>query len=475
MDPETSEDPPSYESVCEENALTSKQEIFLKSNLSDSFDDIIAKIEEGRNIAMICPAGTGKSYTLNKILEHYMDTKMHIASTATTGIASLLYTKGLGTTLHKQFKLRPASTRETYFDDWGYKKHKEDFKLINILMIDEISMLRCDLFEFVSMILCRVHNNTLPFGGIQVILSGDVLQLSPVNKENLDKVWCFESDLWKKLNLFYVDLGESKRQIDPLFRSMLDKLRVGDITDELEEYFKASENHVLPKERRFMKLMTTNAKVDAYNKRRLDEIPGDAFTFKAKVEAQTAVLEKELRDSIRALDKLQFKIGSQVVLIANHANGLYVNGNMGLIRGVTPINSCYSNKMEIMVLLYCNDREIKVTTHDFKLEKPVGRKLKVVATFSQYPIRLADACSFHSAQGCTFDYVEVDLANSYWASSIAYVGISRARTYEGLRVLNWNASAINYDRKAVKFIEELEMNRLKSNIDVLQIDKVNLA
>lgn len=430
-------------------------------------DKILETINEGKNIILHGCGGVGKSYLIEKITKELEDEKI-IFVTATTGIAALNVN---GTTLHSFSGLKPDIND---VDSMVKKiKKKRDvvkrWKTVDILIIDEISMLGVKTFIMLNSISQVIRKNKNPMGGIQVIFSGDFLQLPPVKDD-----FIFTCKEWNSLDIHPFILEKPYRYDDMNFFNMLMRIRKGICTDEdnkcLEKRVKCAKNYYarlenVTSQENLIKptiFLSKRNQVDEYNISELEKLKNKEIIFEADedvyevedVEYSEDYSENEEIDSRNAgfkllreelPNKLVFKKGAQVMLKVNLdiENGL-VNGSRGVITDIYPYAvyvKFISNKNTI-VPIYPYKREIKT-------------KGSIISR-SQIPLILAFAMTIHHSQGSTLDYATIDLGNSIFAEGQAYVALSRCRSIRNLFITEYTKSSIAANKVALDFVKKLE-------------------
>jgi ATP-dependent exoDNAse (exonuclease V) alpha subunit len=432
----------------------------------ETFEKVKRFLELGHNIFLTGAAGTGKSYNLRKIIEWADEKNMNVARTAMTGMASLQLE--CGETLHKCMGLMTC-TRLKDFDrvvnNYNFSdKTIHELKILDMIIIDEISMLRSDTLELCDAVLKHVNENDKPFGGIQVIFSGDFLQLPPIVKNEEKKLipnpWAFQSDIWRELNLKIIYLTEIKRQDDYKFCTALNMVRAGCANTALDEYFLNTKNTNFPEKIKPVRLMSTNKEVEKTNNSELLKLKTPIEKYEAKVTGKSEKLKNKIIKDCTAMQFLNLKVGAQVMILINDSNRRYVNGSMGKYLGITKTNVGHGIFQEsvkaVAVQLFDSGEEVVIPINMWKMEKrKEDGKIELEACFTQFPIKLAWAITIHKSQGMSIDYLDVNLSKCF-AEGMAYVALSRARNYEGLRVLNWSKRAIFCNKDAFNFYMDLK-------------------
>jgi hypothetical protein len=366
-------------------------------------------------------AGTGKSVLLRYFREH---TAKKVVIAAPTGIAAL---NVRGQTIHSLFRLAPQLHRKG-----GLAPNSRVcslLKRIKTLVIDEISMVRADLLDAVDERLREACKNDLPFGGVQVIMFGDVYQLPPVVEEGLmpyfeavhNGYFFFNALVWKQAEFKIYELTQVFRQKDPVFKDVLNAVRDGTVVDSQIEALNVRTSIPIPDEGT-VTLAPTNSLVTTINQQRLDQLPGEIHQYQATVTG-------EMKRSVFPTEEyLQFKKGAQVVLLKNDKDGRWVNGTVGKIEGL------FDDHIDVSIggIVYSLERETWeeiVYTYDRETQKV---EAKPASSFTQYPVRLAWALTIHKSQGQTYESVALDLTTATFAPGQLYVALSRATSLEGL-------------------------------------------
>ena len=377
------------------------------------------------NLFLTGRAGTGKTTLLRKFLAEAGDKAVIVAP---TGVAAM---NAGGQTIHSFFKLPP---RLIEAQDVRRLPNARVVRAVETVVIDEISMVRADMLDAIDRSLKLNRGSKRPFGGVRMILSGDLHQLppvvsnqeSPILQERFGGSYFFNTPAFKEAEFSLLALKHVFRQEDPRFLALLGALRSGRVTPTDEATLArlvskrsasdASETHVV--------LTPNNANAFRINQTRLAELPGEGKVFKADVQGQ-------FEDKAFPTESdLELKVGARVMLIRNDPEGRWVNGTLAHVEG-------FGSK-SVIVKIAGRVYEIEPAAwekyrYDFEMDtKKVKRE--VVGTFKQVPLRLAYAVTIHKAQGLTLDNVFIDFDSGMFAHGQAYVAFSRARTLEGLEI-----------------------------------------
>lgn len=370
-----------------------------------------------------------------------------IAVTSTTGTSALLLN---GTTVHSYLGVGYGNTSVKSLVDkiceWSWLRKR--WNELECLFIDEISMLDPELFDKLEEIARIVRRKQLPFGGIQIVLSGDFLQLPCVGTNN----FCFEAKSWNKCIKHTVYLNEIMRQGDNTFQEVLNKVRVGKIDEQVKNVLNTRIGAKLDNEFGIKPtgLYSQNNDVDLINDQELDELAADGRQFyEYKMEVifypgvtnKTACLDKFKKYCI-APETLQVCVGAQVMLLKNLdiPNGL-ANGSRGVITGFVS---------DTPLVKFLNGEERLIEQNVWEIEENEKKILRA----QQIPLKVAYAISIHKSQGCSLDYAEIDLAGVFEYGQ-AYVALSRVKSLEGLSIIDIDYDCIEAHPKATAYYESL--------------------
>lgn len=384
----------------------------------------------GMSIFLTGKAGTGKT-TFLKTLKSHSHKRMVVV--APTGVAAI---NAGGVTIHSFFQLplSPYVPNAKMEQRFAYSKEKRKImRTIDMLVIDEISMVRSDVLDAVDNVMRRFREHDKPFGGVQLVMIGDLHQLTPVVRDEEEKIlseyynttYFFGSKALQSIDYVTIELHHVYRQQDESFLKILNDIRDGHPTaDDLKTLNSRYNPSFRPNANDdYIRLTTHNSKADDYNNYELLALKTPSYTFEAEI-------EKEFPPSDYPTDmRLTLKTGAQVMFLKNDPKGRYYNGRIGHVT--------YVDERQILVLCPGDEKAIEVEKEvwentKYKLNDSTNQiESEVVGTFTQYPLRLAWAITIHKSQGLTFDHAIIDAQLSF-ASGQVYVALSRCKTLEGM-------------------------------------------
>ncbi len=416
----------------------------------------LAILKSGRNVFLTGSAGAGKTYVLNQYIQYLRERQVKVAVTASTGIAA---THMNGMTIHawSGIGVKEALTSSD-LTSMKTKKHLiKNLEGAKVLIIDEISMLHKRQINLVNQVLQYFKKNNAPFGGIQVIFSGDFFQLPPIGKQgetNRDK-FAFMSKAWLDAKLAICYLTEQHRQKENDLNGILNEIRKGQLSENSIELLKQAKTTTI-QELDPPKLFTHNFDVDRINESKLLGLNTKSQSYLAKMKGNKVLLES-LKKSAGTPEKLRLKIGAKVMFSKNNFDEGYVNGTLGEVEG-------FSEEDKFPIVKTFEGHRLIVEPNIWSIDDDKGAP---IASIQQIPLKLAWAITVHKSQGMTLDAAEMDLSKTFEKGQ-GYVGLSRLKNLEGLRLLGFNSIALEVDAlalKADKRFQELSQIAEKENTE----------
>ncbi|MGI9027635.1 MAG: AAA family ATPase [Candidatus Saccharimonadales bacterium] len=382
----------------------------------------------GKSVFLTGPAGSGKTYVLNKLIRQLKKQGSEVAVTASTGIAA---THLGGTTIHSWSGLgireEVTNTDKVWLADNA--RLRKRYNMTDVLIIDEASMLHGKRLDMINEVAKLLRDSPEPFGGMQVILTGDLFQLPPINRGREPDDFVHASRAWQELDPAICYLTSQHRQNDGALLGLLNALR----TDTFDEFhaetlqervgMKPDESEVV-----LTRLYTHNVNVDTINDQQLAALPGEVEVYEMDTTGRKQSVE-QLQKSVLAPERLELKIGAEVMFVANNFAAGFANGTRGQVidfDGDWP-----------RVRLQANNKIITVEPHSWRYEED-GRERGSV---SQLPLRLAWAITIHKSQGMSLDSALIDLSRAF-TYGMGYVALSRVRSIDGLYLSGINDMAL---------------------------------
>jgi len=413
----------------------------LGITLSEKQKRVVDCVLSKKNVFFTGAAGTGKSvllqYIINLLKSKYSN--YDIGVTASTGIAAINIG---GCTLHSFLGLGLATENINILREKIKKLKRVRNRWINtkVLIIDEISMIDSIFFDKVEAIAKFARYSKEPFGGIQVIATGDFYQLPPVSNNK----FCFESKSWRLVFNEMIELTDIYRQKDYKFKKILNEIRYGEISQETEMEIRNLERNIIcPPGITPTYLFPLREEVQNENEKRLAQLNGKLYTFHS-VDTGDKTLLKQIDKNCPALEVINLKVGAQVCLIKNLNNSL-INGSIGVIKS-------FSKENHPVVYFPVPNCLVTITPQEWVIESPKSEPndITVMAKRIQIPLILSWALSIHKSQGQTLNYIIVDLTKIFECGQ-AYVALSRAANMEGLQVKGFNKQKIKANSKVLTF------------------------
>ena len=407
-------------------------------------------INNGDNIFITGPGGTGKT-ELIKIYKKKNNKKKLIGVTSLTGVSAVLIN---GTTIHSFLGIGLGTGSIDLLTTKILSKSylKKRWKNLSTLIIDEISMMDPDLFDKIEEIARNIRKNDEPFGGIQLILSGDFCQLPVVKK----KEYCFEAKSWDRCVKNIICFDEVIRQTDKELKSCLNNIRLGNITDDVRDLLNSrvgvvleNNNGIKPTE-----FAGTNEQVNEINEREVDilaENGSEFYEYEMKVEIfdfssdKKYLIDKYIKD-LPIVENLQLCVGVQVMLLHNLSiETSLVNGSRGVVIDFVE---------DKPIVRFLDGQEIIIDFHTWEIEN----NNDILMTIAQIPLKLGYAFTHHKSQGLTLDYAVIDIGNCFCYGQ-AYTALSRVKELKGLSIKRLDFNKIKCNAKVLNFYKNLEINK----------------
>lgn len=407
------------------------------------------------NLFITGPGGTGKSYAIKEIYKHAKSNNKNIYVTALTGVASILLDCN-ATTLHSWSGIGIGNKTEVKIINKVTKSnfYRHNWENTDILIVDEISMMSCKIFELLDKIGKTIRSNKKPFGGIQIIFSGDFFQLPPVKEID----FCFESEIFNKSFDRIINLTKVYRQSDILYKKLLLNMRKGLISKNsinilkskiIGEDFDKNTNNIT-------RLVPTKNKSNLINEYFLNQIKSKKFIYKRTYKENTnnltniekikldimTHLEKEneynfIKESTLSEENLVLKKGSYVMCIAN------LDLTLGIANGSTGIIIDFSTKK--LPIVQFGENKIEIKKKEWKSEHVPG-----ISMF-QIPLILAWGITIHKAQGLTLDKAIIDIGDDIFEAGQMYVALSRLKSLDGLYLKEFNINNLKINKKVLDY------------------------
>ncbi|KAM8930080.1 ATP-dependent DNA helicase PIF1 [Pelodytes ibericus] len=421
---------------------------------------VLNTVLSGKNVFFSGSAGTGKSYLLKRIVGALPPKSTY--ATASTGVAAchiggitLHAFAGIGSGKAPLDQCVELANRPGVRQHWTSCQH---------LIIDEISMVEAELFDKLEAVARAVRGKDEPFGGIQLIICGDFLQLPPVTQASSQTKFCFQARSWRRCINLTMELTHVRRQTDKGFISLLQAVRLGRCTDEVTKQLLLTNDHKIERDGILAtRLCTHKDDVEIMNERRLQQLPGDMNSYDAL--DSDPMLVKTINNQCPVSEKIQLKKGAQVMLAKN------LDVTRGLVNGARGVVIGFEGAVKALpkVRFMCGVTDvIKPERWVFKAHGGI------YLTRQQLPLKLAWAISIHKSQGMTLDCVEISLARVF-ESGQAYVALSRARSLEGLRVLDFDPKVVKANPYVLQFYSRMQKERAlcQMSLDPFLLDKEN--
>jgi len=402
--------------------------------------DAWAALHGKGNVFVTGPAGTGKSYLLQKFMEG--KASAHYPVVASTGVSAVLVG---GRTFHSFFGLGilEGGVEAAIERACGNTRVCVRLQRARAIIIDEVSMIPGEILRAAEAVTRFARGSDEPWGGLRIIAVGDFAQLPPVTRSDAQKDWAFLSETWERTGFSSALLRTVVRTQEPEFLEVLHAVREGRVTHAVENFLNA---RLASADMHFdgTRLFPLRAAADRYNQLKLDELPGVPRTFETAYAGKEQYLD-QLKKNCPIPEFLHLKKNALVMLRKNDVSGKYrwVNGSLGRLTGIG--DDC----LEIALL---DGDEIEVKKENFGMLDGAGNEVAVAWNF---PVTLAWASTIHKSQGATLDRILVDLSR-LWEPGQAYVALSRVRSGDGLFIEKWHPSSILAEPAVLDFYREME-------------------
>jgi ATP-dependent exoDNAse (exonuclease V) alpha subunit len=387
----------------------------------------------GESVLLTGPAGAGKTFVLNQFIRMAKSEGKHVSVTATTGLAA---THLGGTTIHSWSGIGVSDQLYSGFVDNIAKGRKEIIEKTDVLIIDEISMLHDYRLDMVDEVCRAVRGKDEPFGGIQLIMSGDFFQLPPINRgDSRAGGFVVNSNVWQELDPAICYLEEQHRQDDEELLDILNALRAGELRRNHAEKLLARVDVVPSGDEPLTELHTVNIDVDHLNNERLETLEGDEIFYTQTTTGSKNYVES-LQRSVLAPATLRLKKNAFVMAVKNSMDRKYANGSLGVVIDFEP-------GTEYPVVEFKSGKVVTMSPDTWELRD--GDKKR--ASITQIPLRLAWAITVHKSQGMTLDSARIDLRKAF-VEGMGYVALSRVKNLHSLYLSGINQMALRVSEDA---------------------------
>jgi ATP-dependent exoDNAse (exonuclease V) alpha subunit len=400
-------------------------------------------LNSGHNVLLTGAAGSGKTYLLNQYINSLKERGIGVAITASTGIAA---THIGGRTIHSWsgIGIKDSLSRKDLQNLAKRSYLKKQFEKTEVLIIDEISMLSAHHLDMINAVCQTLKKNSFPFGGLQIVMSGDFFQLPPITRNDEELQFVYQAQVWSEMDVRVCYLQEQYRQNDKSLMSILQALRKNEVDSSLSNLLAERLGQVNGDKIKAIRLFTHNIDVDAINQAELDKIDEDEHRYFMTSDGEERLVAA-LKKNCLAPSELILKKGALVMFVKNkfkNDEAVYVNGSAGIVVG-------FEENSYPLVRLN-NNSLITVSPERWTIDD----EEKVLARINQLPLRLAWAITVHKSQGMTLEKAEIDLSRAF-TYGMGYVALSRLTTLKGLYLRGINDMAYQVNPQVLDYNEEL--------------------
>ncbi|NCS99319.1 AAA family ATPase [Candidatus Parcubacteria bacterium] len=408
-------------------------------------------LKMGNNVFLTGPAGSGKTHVLNEYITFLKEHGVGVAVTASTGIAA---THLKGVTIHSWSGIGIKDHLTDYdLDNLEQKQYLwKRFENTQVLIIDEISILSSKTLDCVDKVLKNFKRNELPFGGLQVVFSGDFFQLPPIEKKRVQDEnviyydeedvsttpFAFKAKSWKDADLKMCYLSEQFRQNDDQLVEILSEIRKGAFSEKNKKLLQS--RIVDSQDETITKLYTHNLNVDNFNIKKLQALDSESKTYELKSKGKDVLVEALKRGSL-VTEKIEIRKGALVMFVKNNPLVGYVNGTVGEVIDFEDGFPVVKTK---------EGKRFVATPQTWSIEDGS----KIIAEMTQVPLKLAWAVTIHKSQGMTLDKAVIDLSKSF-VEGQGYVALSRVKSLDGLYLLGFNHTALQVHNEIINLDKEI--------------------
>lgn len=397
-------------------------------------------LKRGHNVFLTGPAGSGKTHVLSLFVRAQRAAGIKVAVTASTGIAAA-HLGGLTIHAWSGAGIKRDLDRASLERTAKRPRLRERMRKTAILVIDEISMLDQARLDLVDQLCRHLRRDERPFGGLQVVLSGDFFQLPPVPDAGIVSRLAYESAAWENLGLRVCYLSEQHRQNDPEFLNLLGEIRSGQVSARSRELLRnRTTGSAAPGT--MTELYTHNRDVDAVNERELEKLNAFQKSYAMRETGRKVHLET-LKKGCLAPANLVLKTGALVMFVKNNFDAGYVNGTLGVISG-------FDTESGYPIVTTIRGQKITAELATWVFEEDGQIKAEV----RQIPLRLAWAITVHKSQGMSLDAARIDLSRAF-EKGMGYVALSRVRSLNGIHLVGLNERALEVSAEVARFDDEL--------------------